>query len=156
MINLFFTIIRYFILYLCCFYGYIKLANIKFRLLDLICIPVALLLATGIYYATNKMNILIPSVFVASSLVYFLIRYQKPSINLFTFGTISCGFSISSMIIPSLISFPLNLVIFALTKNDPLRDCLSLLLQNILQITISITIYKSKRLQSGFSTKKDG
>lgn len=33
---------------------------------------------------------------------------------------------------------------------------MSLLLQNILQITISITIYKSKRLHSGFSTKKDG
>ncbi len=156
MINFIFSIIKYFNLYLCCFYGYIKLANIKFRLLDLIGIPVALLLATGIYYATENIRFLEPFVFLISSLLYLIIRYHKPKVNVLTYGTIACGFAIFAMVIPFLISFPLNLVIFALTKNEPLRDCLSLLLQNILQITISITIYKSKRLQSGFSAKKNG
>lgn len=153
MINLFFTIIRYFILYLCCFYGYIKLANIKFRLLDLICIPVALLLATGFYFATKDMNILIPLVALSTSIVYLLIRYNKPKVDILTFGTISCGFAFFSMIIPSFVSFLLNLLIITFTQDASLVETILFIILTILQIIIIYSIYGSKRFIRRFITR---
>jgi len=153
MINLIFTIIRYFILYLCCFFGYIKLANIRFRLLDLICIPVALILATGFYYATKDMSILIPLLFVITSLLYFIIRYQKPLSNVFTFGTIACGFAIFAMVIPSLASFLINLIIVFFVKDKYTISTVLFIVLTLLQMLIIFALYKSKRLQSTFTNK---
>jgi len=153
MINLIFTIIRFFILYLCCFFGYIKLANIRFRLLDLICIPVALILATGFYYATKDMSILIPLLFVITSLLYFIIRYQKPLSNVFTFGTIACGFAIFAMVIPSLASFLINLIIVFFVKDKYTISTVLFIVLTLLQMLIIFALYKSKRLQSTFTNK---
>ncbi len=153
MINLFFTIIRYFILYLCCFFGYIKLANIRFRLFDLIGIPVALILATGFYYATKDMSILIPLLFVITSLLYFIIRYQKPLSNVFTFGTIACGFAIFAMVIPSLASFLINLIIVFFVKDKYTISTVLFIVLTLLQMLIIFALYKSKRLQSTFTNK---
>ena len=153
MINLFFTIIRYFILYLCCFYGYIKLANIKFKLLDLIGIPVALLLATGFYFATNYLNILIPLASLSSSIVYLFIRYNKPKLDILTFGTIACGISFFAMIVPLIISLPLNLIIIVFTKDQALVDTILYFVLSMLQMSIFLTIFKSKRFMARFNDK---
>lgn len=153
MINLIFTIIRYFILYLCCFYGYIKLANTKFRLLDLIGIPVALLLATGFYFATRNMEILIPLLFLISSNLYLFIRNFKTKNNVTTFGIISCGFAFFSMIVSSFASFALNMFIIPFTQDKPLIETILFIILTILQILIIFLIFCNKRLIRGFTKK---
>ena len=151
MINFIFSILRNFSLYICCFYGYVKLANIKPRLFDLLNVPVAALLATGLYFATDTYSLLVPIIFLISSVLYFALRYKVRINKVIVIATISCGIALLLRAITIVFSFPLGVVIYRLTGNEMLRDTISLIIVILIQFVSIYLFFNSKRLKGKIS-----
>ena len=128
------TTIKYCVLFISIFYGYEKLAKIKFKLNNLTDIPVAAIFAVVLFYATEHMRLFIPVGFLTLSCIYVRIRYRNTLLNTITLTTISLGITIFAMIISFIISIPLDYVNYKVIAQEIAMNIITAVVISLLQI----------------------
>lgn len=155
MLNAILTIAKYSVMFICSFYGYLKLSKIKIKLIQLLDLLVAIALGTALYFATFKIRLILPILFVIFNIIYCLIRYRRSYLNTIIFCIISCGITNFFMVISFIISIPFEMIIFKISKNDIVLNVFTTLIINLIQLSFNLLIYKIKRLKSGISLKRN-
>lgn len=147
------TIAKYSVLFTGSFYGYLKLAKIKPRLINLIEIAVSVILATGLYFATKHIRILLPLGYLLLTCLYCFIRYRFSALNTVTRGVIACGITVITMAIAAVVSIPLDFLAFKYIPDETARNCITVATINVLQLIVIFLIYRIKRFKSGLSVQ---
>lgn len=145
------AISKYSVLFIGSFYGYFKLSKTKFRLINLLDFFVAIIFSIGLYYATKKLRLLIPICFSLLTCVYIILRVRQSILNTVTICVVSCGITIVTMAFAFIVSIPLGYLMYLITPNDTIRNCVVALLTDIFQLLFIFLIYKIKRFKSGIS-----
>ena len=155
MIDLYVSITKYALLCLSSFYAFIRLNNYKLRPWDLFAFPAAALFATGVYYATQNMRILVPLCIALLVYAYNLIRYRREIFATLATSIISLGISIFIYIIALLLSAPFAFIVYQFTENATARYLTAETFVAILQIVAIIIIFQIKRFKGGLSAHKN-
>lgn len=155
MIDVILAIAKYSGLFISNFYGYLKLARIKIRPVNLIEPVVAVVFATGLYYATKRLRLLIPMILLLMTFVYLLIRYRQPIMNTATYSVIACGVTIVGTAFAFIVSVPLGLIAFGYIADDAIRSSATIITTSALQLIFVFLIYKIKRFKNGLSLQKN-
>lgn len=150
------TTIKYCVLFISIFYGYEKLAKIKFKLNNLTDIPVAAIFAVVLFYATEHMRLFIPVGFLTLSCIYVRIRYRNTLLNTITLTTISLGITIFAMIISFIISIPLDYVNYKVIAQEIAMNIITAVVISLLQIIFIYSIFNVKRFKSGILIERNG
>lgn len=149
------TIVKYAILFVCGFYGYLKLSKIKLHPLNLLDILVAAVFACGLYFVTKQIKLLVPLGFLLLTFLYMLARYRRSALNTAVISAISCGIAIILMVIAFVVSIPLNFVLFLLIKNEAIEITITNIAISLLQLLITFLIYRIRRFRSGLSVRNN-
>lgn len=155
MINDLIIILRWFIIFSCGFYGYIKLSRIKIKLINLIDLLAAVIIATGLYFATKQIRILRPIGLLLFISLYNLIRYRSPILNTVVTSTISCGISIISYTFAIIVSIPFDFLLFLRKPTELVFNIVTVATICTLQIILTFFIYRIKRFKSGISVQRN-
>ena len=155
MINDILTIAKYIGLFICSFYGFIKLAQIKFRLINILDLLVSVPLASALYYATEYLRPLVPIGLLLLTFLYSWARYRKPVLNTVIISTISCGISIATMAAAGIVTIPLGMIAFIFIPILTVRTIITVCVVFVLQIVAVFLICKIKRLKSGISIQNN-
>lgn len=149
------AIAKYTVLFAGSFYGYLKLAKIKIRLINLLELLFSLLLSAGLYYATKQIRILVPIGFLLLTCLYCFVRYRRSAMNTVTLGVISCGITIIIMAITFIISIPFEFLVYKFVDNDAIRKIIITVLMCVLQLIGTFLSYRIKRFKSGISVQNN-
>ncbi|MDE6868283.1 MAG: hypothetical protein K2J83_03970, partial [Clostridia bacterium] len=147
-------IAKYTVLFICSFYGFIKLTKIKLNLLNLLDLLVTVVLAIALHFATKNLKMLVPVGFLLLTFLYCL-RFRRPVLTTTTISVISCGITIITMVIAFVVSIPFEFLTFAFIPNAVLRDVITLILVCVLMLVIIFLTYRIKRLKSGISIQSN-
>lgn len=145
------ALIKYTGLFVCSFYCFIKLSQIKFRLINILDLLATVLFAAALYYATKHLRLLVPIGFLILTFLYSWARYRKPVLNTVTMSTISCGITIATMAAAGIVTFPLGIITFRFIPNETVRNIITVCVVFVLQIVAVFLICRIKRLKSGIS-----
>lgn len=149
------AITKYTVLFFGSFYGFLKLAKIKFHLLNLLELLVAIILSVGLYYATKQLRLLIPICFLLLTCLYVILRIRHSLLNTITICVISCGITIITMAFAFIVSIPIGYLTFLITPNNTIRDCVAIIASDLLHLLFIFLIYKIKRFKSGISIQNN-
>lgn len=149
------TITKYFVLFIISFYGYIKLSKIKLKLMNLLDSLIAVLFAVGLYFATKQLRSLRPIGFFIFTFLYEFIRYRQTIIHTAVISVISCGLAIINMAVAFIISIPINYLIFLISKDETIRNCVATIITSAFQLLFIFFIYKIRRFKSGISIQEN-
>lgn len=155
MLNAILTIAKYSVMFICSFYGYLKLSKIKIKLIQLLDLLVAIALGTALYFATFKIRLLMPILFTTFNFIYCLLRYRLSCLNTIIFCIISCGITNFIMVIAFIISIPFEIIIFRFSKNEIVLNIITTVIIILIQLSFNLLIYKIKRFKSGISLKSN-
>lgn len=147
------TITKYSIIMICCLYGYLKLSRMKFNLMNLLDFIFVVILSICLYYATRQIRLLIPLGIILTTFLFSLFRYRHSVLNTLITSVISCGIAIVIMVIAPLISIPFEYLAYKFIANDIVKNCVVTALICIIQIILTILIYRIKRFKSGINLK---
>lgn len=153
MIEIILAISKYSVLFIGSFYGYFKLSKTKFSLINLLDFFIAIIFSIGLYYSTRQLRILIPICFLLLTCLHIILRVRHSIMNTVTICVISCGITIITMAFAFIVSIPLGYLIYLITPNTTIRNCVVALLSDSLQLLFIFLIYKIKRFKSGISTQ---
>ncbi len=146
---------KYSVLFICGFYGYLKLAKIKLKLINLLDVLVAVAFACALYFATNKVRLLLPVCFLLITFLYTLVRYRRSLLTTVTLSVISCGIAIFTMVIAFIISLPFEFIVFKFVLHETVRNAIIAVLLCSLQLITTFLIFRIKRLRSGISLQSN-
>lgn len=149
------AITKYFVLFIGSFYGYIKLAKIKLRLVNLLDLLFATFFAVGLYYATTQLSLLRPLCLFLFTFLYEFIHYRRTILHTAVLSVISCGITIITMAFVFIASIPINYLFFLIIPNTSIRDCVAIISSDFLQLLFIFLIYKIKRFKSGISIQNN-
>lgn len=155
MLEVILAISKYSVLFVGIFYGYFKLAKLKFRLINLLDLLVTIAFSIGLYYATRHLRLLIPICFLLLTCLYFILRARHSILNTVSICVISCGITIITMAFAFIVSIPLGYLTFLITPNNTIRDCVAIIISDFLQLIFIFLIYKIKRFKSGISIQNN-
>lgn len=155
MLNAILTIAKYSVMFICSFYGYLKLSKIKIKLIQLLDLLVAIALGTALYFATFKIRLLMPVLYVVFTFLYSFLRYRQFALNTVVYCIITCGITNFIMIIGFIISIPLEYIVFSLTSNAIVRDSIITAINCLLIFIITFLLYRIKRFKSGISINRN-
>lgn len=155
MLNAILTIAKYSVMFICSFYGYLKLSKIKIKLIQLLDLLVAIALGTALYFATFKIRLLMPALFVIFNFLYCFFRYRQSALKSIVYCIISCGIISFILVIGFLISIPLEYITFSLISDIVIRDSIIAVINSLLILVLTFLIYKIKRFKSGISLKSN-
>lgn len=155
MMNDLIVIFRWTIIVSCSLYGYFKLAKIKIGWINLIDLIFALILTTGLYFATKQIKILRPIGLLLLISLYNFARYRNPMLNTVIISTISCGISIISYTITTIASLPLDFLMFLCKPTELVANLVTVSIICILQLILIFLIYRIKRFKSGISVQNN-
>ena len=148
-------LIKYTAIFMCNLYVFKKLLRIKLNVFDLLCIPLFMAFSAVLYFVTVYVKILVPIGLLIFGILYLFLRFRKSFYETVTVGTIALGISIFSYIVAILFSFVISITFYNI-KSEMLRDIIVQTIISIIQIVLTILLFKIKRLQSGIkSDKKD-
>ncbi|MGN1104471.1 MAG: hypothetical protein ACI4QI_06290, partial [Candidatus Coproplasma sp.] len=151
MVKTILTIFRYFILFLVCFYGYIKLTKGKFGWINLLDVLAAAALSTALYFATKQLRVLFPIGFLLFSCLYILLRVRRSVLNTVTIGVISCGIAIGTMTFAYILNIPIEYILYVTIKDETLLTSISLIFWVAVQLLLTFLIFKIKRFKNGIT-----
>ena len=146
------SIFKYSILFLVCFYGYIKLTKGKFGWINLLDLLAAIGLSTALYFATSQLRVLFPICFLLFSCLYILLRVRRSVLNTVTISVISCGIAILTMTFAFIFSIPIEYILFLTVKDETILTTISLILMVAIQLLLTFLIFKIKRFKNGITT----
>lgn len=149
------AITKYFVLFIGSFYGYIKLAKIKLRIINLLDLLAAIVFSIGLYYATKQLRILIPLCLLLISCLYILLRVRNSILNTVVISVIACGITLMTMAFAFICTVPIGYLTFLITPNIIIRDYITVIALDILQLLLTFLIYRIKRFKSGISIQNN-
>lgn len=147
------AITKYFVMFIGSFYGYFKLAKMKFGLINLLDLIVAIVFSFGLYFATKQIRLLIPICFLLLNCLYIILRIRRSIINTITICVISCGIANIITAFAFIISIPLEFFVFNFINNEVLKKILAMTFLYSLQLVLTFFIFKIKRFKSGISVQ---
>ena len=147
------AISKYAVLFFGSFYGYFKLAKVKFRLINILDILVTILFSAALYYATKQIRILIPLGFLLITCLYIILRVRHSILNTVIICVISCGITVITMAFAFIVSIPVGYITFLISPNDTLRGCVVIAATDLLHLIFVYLIYRIKRFKSGISIR---
>ncbi len=155
MVEIIIAIIKYSVLFAGSLYGFLKLLQIKLKWLNLLDLPVAVVCATALYFATKYLRLLLPAGFWLLTFLYCLARYRRSVLITATTSVISCGITIISMVVAFVVSIPIEMLTFTFIPNEEIRNIITVCIVSILQLLAIFLIFKIKRLRSGISIQNN-
>ncbi|MGN0813527.1 MAG: hypothetical protein ACI4MQ_08480 [Candidatus Coproplasma sp.] len=152
------SIIKYSVLFISNFHSYAKLSKTKLGFKSLLDLFFAILLGILLYYTTRQCRLIIPTALLFLTIIYTFIRYKKHSqLNKITLSVISCGITITIMVLSSILALPLGALFYNFISNESTRNLVMMILLNLLQLILLFILFSIRRLKSGISTQnKDG
>ncbi len=155
MINDLIVILRWSLIFICSFYGYLKLAKIKIKLINLIDLIVVVILTIGLYYVTKQIRLLRPIGLLVLLCSYNWGRYRKSIFNTVNISTLSCGISIIAYAFAIIISIPFCFLIFLCKPSELVVNIVTVLIICVFQLILIFLIYRTKRFKSGISVQNN-
>ena len=149
------TITKYFVLFIGSFYGYIKLSKTKLKLMNLLDLLIAVLFAVGLYFATKQLRSLRPIGFFIFTFLYEFIRYRQAIIHTAVTCVISYGLAIINMTVAFIVSIPIGYLMFLISKDETIRNCVATIITSTFQLLFIFFIYKIRRFRSGISIQEN-
>lgn len=151
------SIIKYSVIFISNFYGYLKLSNKKPRVKNLLDILISVIFGTLLYYTTKKLRLLIPLLIILLTILYNLTRKTNVLLNTVILSIISYGITIFIFVIASIFSLPLGAVYYNLISNEFFCNIIMMISLNFIQLVLIWVLFKIKRFKSGISLYiKDG
>lgn len=140
--------IKYFFEFFTAIFVCFKLTNKPLKKFDLVNIPIAIIIAIGLYFLGAILRGITPIVMLLLMSLYVLIRFRFNYVLCLQISTIALGFSYITDIFGMLIAFPLSLPIYIFRDILPSSILLAILIGACEFSTVFI-IFKIKRFKSG-------
>lgn len=148
-------LIRYTVMFVCCFYTFTKAARNRLKALDLLFVPVFSGISAGMYYVAEYIVVLIPLCFLIFSTAVFLIRFRHTFADTVSLCTISLGINIFLMVVSVAVSIP-PLALVYLIKNEAVKTICTQAVLSLVQCVLVILLFKIRRFKSGILSFKSG
>ncbi len=156
MINFFEDVLKYLAILFSTLYSYKKLTGERFKIIDLIYIPLLLGFAVGLHYIDLYVKIIAPMCMLFFFTVVFKIRYRTPWGETINMATISLGIAVFLTLISFVLSLPVLLPMYGF-DNEELRNLFAQIAETVFIIIFTFVLFKIKRFKSAIvPLKNDG
>lgn len=151
------TLIRHFILFLCCAYVYAKLSRNKITSRDAAAFPVAAVYGAAAYFLVEYAAILVPISQLMVLMFYAIARYRGETYPTLLLSTIACGLvTVISVLALIVCMLPVALPVYLLTEEGYVQDYIMISAIGAAELILSVLLFRIKRFRAGISPEKDG
>ena len=152
--NLFVNAIKFGFMFPSVLYIYAGLLRISLHKKMIFHLPVWIILAFTIAFSTKELNVLQPFAFLLIAFLYLLIAYRKPLKTSVSYSFISVGICFFLLTISYLITLPITFA-FSFIDNVTLSLYIMTVIIGIIQLVLSIVVFKIKRFKNGLMLTKN-
>ena len=152
--NLFVNAIKFGFMFPSVLYIYAGLLRISLHKKTIFHLPVWIILAFTIAFSTKELNVLQPFAFLLIAFLYLLIAYRKPLKTSVSYSFISVGICFFLLTISYLITLPITFA-FSFIDNVTLSLYIMTVIIGIIQLVLSIVVFKIKRFKNGLMLTKN-
>ncbi len=147
MIKFFEDVLKYLAILFSTLYTYKKLTGARFKVIDLIYIPLLLGFAVGLHYIDVYVRIIAPMCILLFFTVVFKIRYRAPWGETINMAVISLGIAIFLTLLSFVLALPVLLPLYGY-ENEELRTLFAQITSTVFLIVLTFVLFKIKRFKS--------